>query len=124
MDQEVLVEGGLALVTAMDREGVSPRMAVWVHNTDTDTWKLWLVPPNELTDKRDFYRRLAQIISAHRSELSGLEISDTEFVQADHPGVVGLGRFIRAPGLVTAHFTANRFNGYLLPEVILLRSNL
>jgi hypothetical protein len=45
MDQNTLVSSGHALVSELDKAGFRPRLAMWVHNTDTDTWKLWIVPP-------------------------------------------------------------------------------
>jgi hypothetical protein len=72
MDQGTLVSSGHALVRAMDDAGFRPRLGMWVHNTDTDTWKLWLVPPHGKTDKTDFYRHIAQIVSkqSRSSEVS------------------------------------------------------
>ena len=108
----------------MDATGFGPRLAMWVHNTDTDTWKLWLVPPAGKEDKADFYRQIAQIVSKHRTELGSIDASDTEMVLDTHPAVQGLGKFMRMPGLGSAHFSGNRFNGYYLPDGIILRSNL
>ncbi|HTW35467.1 MAG TPA: hypothetical protein VMD53_12690 [Rhizomicrobium sp.] len=122
MDQNTLVSGGQALVKAMDETGFHPRIAMWVHNTDVDTWKLWLVPPAGHADKSDFYRRIAEIVTKHRTELSGIDASDTEMVPATHPAMQGISKFIRAPGLLNIHFAGNRFNGFYLPEGIILRS--
>ncbi len=124
MDQNTLVSSGHALVTEMDATGFSPRVAMWVHNTDTDTWKLWLVPPKGSKDKADFYRRIAQIVSAHRAEVGNLDASDTEMALDTHPAVQGISQFMRISGLGAAHFSGNRFNGYYLPDGIIMRSNL
>jgi hypothetical protein len=124
MDQNILVTSGHALVRALDKAGIPPRAALWVHNTETDTWKLWLVPPHGMTDKRDFYRRLAEIITKNRSELGGIDASDTEMVLDSHPAMKGLKNFIRAPGLGSIHFSGNRFNGFYLPDGIILRVDL
>lgn len=124
MDQEILVKSGHALVKAMDSAGIPPRIAMWVHSTDTDSWKLWIVPPPSLTDKREFYRRIAELISKNQTELAGIEVSATELVDSSHPAMRGIGVFIRAPGLVTVQFLGNRFGSYYLPDGIILRSNL
>lgn len=124
MDQNILVKSGQALVKALDEASVSPRMAMWVHNADTDTWKLWLVPPKGMNDKREFYRKLSEIISKNRVEFGGIDASDTEMVSDSHPAMKGLGRFINAPGLGNISFSGNRFNGFYLPDGIILRSNL
>lgn len=109
---------------AMDDAGFPPRMAVWVHNTDTDTWKLWVVPPKGLTDERDFFRRCAAVVSANRPSLGGLDVSDVKMVEETHPAMVGLSVAVRVPGLARVHFSGNRFNGFYLPDCIILRSAL
>jgi hypothetical protein len=63
------VNSGHTLVRALDDAGLSPRLAMWVHSTDTDTWKLWVVPPEGVNDKQEFYRRIAEIITKHRADL-------------------------------------------------------
>ena len=124
MDQNTLVSGGHALIKAMDDVGLHPRVAMWVHYADTDSWKLWIVPPPGLTDKREFYRRVSEIVSSRRTELGGIDASDTEMVLDTHPAMQGIGRFIRQPGLGSTFFAGNRFNGYYLPQGIILRSEL
>jgi hypothetical protein len=124
MDKNLLVSSGQALVRALDAADLAPRFAMWVHNTDTDTWKLWLVPPATVTDKRDFYRRISSVVSNHRAELGGIDTSDTEMVVDSHPAIKGLRGFIRAPGLGSIHFAGNSFNGFNMPDGIILRSDL
>jgi hypothetical protein len=122
LDQAILVSGGHALVKALDAAGIPPRLAMWVHFTDTDTWKLWTVPPNGMLDKREYYRQVAEVIAKNRVELGDLSASDVEMVSEKHPGVQGIGRFLHAPGLTSAHFSGNVFNGFYLPDGIILRS--
>jgi hypothetical protein len=124
MDQNILVSSGHALVKALDDAGIAPRVAMWVHNTDTDTWKLWIVPPAGFRDKHEFYRRIAEIVSKNHAVLGGIGASDTEMVLETHPAMKGLRQFIRMPGLGSAYFSGNRFNGYYLPDGIILRSDL
>ena len=124
MDQNTLVSSGHALITALDAAKLAPRLAMWVHGTDTDTWKLWLVPPKGVTDKQDFYRRVAQTISQHRAEVGGIDVSDAEMISDAHPAVRGLASFIRAPGLGNISFSGNSFNGFYLPDGIILRVDL
>ena len=124
MDQNTLVSGGHALVTELDKAGFRPRVAMWVHNTDTDTWKLWIVPPAGFTDKHDFYRRISMIVAKNRAALGGIDASDTEMVLDTHPAVKGLKSFLKAPGLGSVHFSGNRFNNFYLPDGIILRVDL
>lgn len=124
MDKELLVRSGHALVSAMDDDGIAPLLAMWVHNTDTDTWKLWIVPPTNLSDKHNFYRRISQIVSKNRETLGGIDASDTELIASNHPAVQGIGRFMRLDGLGSAFFSGNTFNGFYLPDGIILRSSI
>ena len=124
MDQNTLVSAGHALVKALDATGLNPRLAMWVHATDTDTWRLWIVPPAGLTDKRKFYRRVSEVVSKNRTDLGGIDASDTEMVLDSHPAVQGLRGFMDMPGLGSAYFSGNLFNEYYLPDGIILRINL
>jgi hypothetical protein len=122
MDQGTLVTSGHALVRALDAAGLAPQLAMWVHSTDTDTWKLWIVPPTKVKDKQEFYRRVSELITAHRNEVGGLSASDIEMVQTEHPAVQGLSSFMRVEGLSNINFSGNRFNSYYLPDGIVLRA--
>jgi hypothetical protein len=98
--------------------------SMWVHNTDTDAWKLWIVPPAGFKDKHEFYRQIAEIVSKNRAALGNIDASDTEMVLDTHPAMIGIGRFLKMGGLGSANFWGNIFNGYYLPNGIILRSDL
>jgi hypothetical protein len=108
----------------MDSEAFSPRLAMWVHNSDTESWKLWLVPPTGVRDKLEFYKRVSTIIANHRAELAGIDASDTQMVVDTHPAMQGMKSFLRAEGLTNIAFSGNLFDGFYLPEGIILRSAL
>ena len=124
MDQNTLVSAGHTLVKALDAIDLVPRVAMWVHATDTDTWKLWIVPPVGLTDKQEFYRRVSEVVSQNRVALGGIDASDTEMVLDSHPAVQGLRGFMSMPGLGSVYFSGNRFNEFYLPDGIILRIEL
>lgn len=124
MDQNILVSAGHALIKALDAIGLNPRLAMWVHATDTDTWKLWIVPPAGLTDKQEFYRRVSEEVTKNRADLGGIDASDTEMVLDSHPAMRGLQGIIRIPGLGSTYFAGNRFGDFYLPDGIILRSDL
>jgi hypothetical protein len=123
MDQNALVSDAHALISSMDEAGVPPRLAMWVHTPETDTWKLWITPPIALADKRAFYRTVAKVIAANRDSLSGMDASDTEMLPETHPAAEGLKRFIRIPELGSVRFIGNKFNAFYLPDGIILRVN-
>ena len=121
MDTNTLVTEGQTLVRWLDHGKVKPRGAVWVYSSDTDRWRLWIVPSAAVSDKAEFYKLIAETISQHRDEMPTLDVSSIELKSSDHPAVKGLGQFIHMPGLGAATFTNNRFNGYLLPDGVVLR---
>ncbi len=126
MDQNLLVSSGQALIKALDKSGLHARVAIWVHNTDADTWKLWIVPPAkfEQKDKLAFYKRISEIVSQNRAVLGSIDASDTQMVLESHPAMKGLGRLFKMPDLGNAYFSGNNFNGFYLPDGIVLRSDL
>lgn len=125
MDSNSLVISGHALVRALDKSALSPRLAMWVHSPDIDIWKLWLVPPEGQfrgqESRRDFYVRVAKVIAQEGDALSDIDASDIEMLLDNHPVVEGLRKFIRQPGLGSTHFSGNSFNGFYLPDGIILR---
>lgn len=119
MDQTLLVSEGQRLIELLDRTRARPRAAMWVHHPDSGAWKLWIVPDEEVQDKREFYRIVAEVIAQNPN--FGLDVSSTEFVRADHPAIRGMQKVLRMPGIGSAYFTGNTFNGYYLPEGVVLR---
>jgi hypothetical protein len=124
MDQSSLVTTGHRLVEALETAGMKIRAAMWVNNTETGSWKLWLVPEKSLKDKREFYRRVAEVISKDRNAYSDIDISDTEFIQDTHPAIKAMKSLFRVTGLSQIHVTRNLMNGYFLPDGIILRMDL
>jgi hypothetical protein len=109
---------------AFRRASVPPRAALWVHATDTDTWKLWIIPHRSLTDQREFYRRLARIVSNHRNELGGVDAADVEMITDEHPAIRGMRGAFRVTGQSVVSVRDSVFNGYYLPEALILEMNL
>lgn len=124
MDKDLLVTAGQKLVTALDAGPVKPKVAMWVHNPDTDTWKLWIVPAAKNTDQNEFYRLVSEAISKHRDDLGGLDISSVTLVKDTHPAITGMKGFIHMPGLGSAFVSNNRVNGFFVPDGIILRMDL
>ncbi len=121
MDKTALVAEGQTLVRRLDESKARPRGAIWVYSSDTDTWKLWIIPAVALIDKAEFYRLVSEAISAHRDEMPTLDVSSVEMKAANHPAVRGLGLVVRMEGLGSANFSNNLFNGFFLPDGVVLR---
>ena len=121
MDTNTLVKEGQCLVRHLDEGKVKPRGAVWVYSSDTELWRLWIVPSAQVTDKHEFYRLVSETISKYRAEMPTLDVGSVELKAADHPVVQGLGKFLRMEGIGAATFSNNRFNGFFLPDGVVLR---
>jgi hypothetical protein len=120
MDQELLVKAGHIIIQELTDIQKAPRAALWVHSTDTDTWKFWIVPARTQTDKREFYRVLSVIISKRRADLGGIDAADAEMILDNHPAIKGLGKAFRVGGQSAITVKDCVFDGYYLPEAIIL----
>ena len=121
MDRNILVAEGQSLIRHLDEGKLKPRGAVWVYSSDTDSWKLWIVPSASVTDKAEFYRVISETISQHRDEMPSLDVSFVELKSADHPAVQGLEKIFRMDGLGAATISNNRLNGFFMPDGVVLR---
>ncbi len=124
MDQDILVSQAQILTRYLDQTRLKPKAVMWVYSEDTNTWRLWIVADAAVSDKREFYRIIAEVISAHSDKLHGLDISSIEGVSPDHPAMKGMRSFLKMPGLGSARFTGNRFNGFYLPDGVVVRMDL
>jgi hypothetical protein len=123
MDSAFLVGTGHKIVDLFSAEHMPPRAAIWVHNPDDDVWKLWIVPPPELTDMREFYHRAVTAISKHR-EVGDFDAADIRLVSGDHPIMKGLGPMYRVTGNNEIRVSSTMVNGYYLPDGIILHMTL
>lgn len=121
MDKDVLVAEAQSLIRWLDETRAKPRVAMWVYSSETDSWRLWIVPAEKI-EKSDFFLILSDVISKHRAEIPGFDIGMIDFKRADHPAVKGLEKFVRMDGIGNVRMSQNYFNGFLLPEGIVLRA--
>jgi hypothetical protein len=120
MDQDLLVASGHRLIDLLTEDRIPPRAVLWVHNPDTDTWRLWIVPHPSVRDKKEFYRRLAVLVSGNRSSLHGLDGSDVEMIAEHHPAVTALKSILTVEVASSVHIDHNMLGGFYIPEGIIL----
>lgn len=123
MDRAVLVRGGHALMRLLEAKGLVLCAAVWVYDSQSETWKLWVVPKAR-PDKHLFYRIVAELFSQHRELLNGIDPSDIELREAAHPALVGLAGLTRVSGMQDVTVDNNLLNDYYLPDGIILMLDL
>lgn len=123
MDKNLLVKSGSEFLRLLDATKAKPQFMMWVLHAESDTWKLWVVPANEKLDGREFYGAVSKVISENFSSLAGLDSSSIELKDVHNPAVKALGSFVHFP-FGTSHFSNNTFDGFYLPDGIILRSDL
>ena len=124
MDQETLVKSGHALLRHLDDTPAAPRLAMWVSFSDTEEWRLWIVPPNSLQDKREFYKIVASTINQFKAEMPDMHVSSVQYMNDNKPLVKAMGDAYHVPGLTSERLSGNTVNGIYIPDGVLLRSNL
>lgn len=81
-----------------------------------------MVPPSGVADKRAFYLRVACVQASH-TDVQTPDSGELQFVEAGHRAIVGLGKFIRIrDGAIPMR--ANMFDGFFLPDCVVLRMDL
>lgn len=121
MDTTALVKEAHKLIQLMDSSGFSPQGAVLVNSSETGSWRLWIIPPNELVDKKLFYGKISSIIVDNQSEFSAIDAGDVDQILADHPAIGGISQMFKITGFSEIHVSGSTFNGFYIPEMIVLR---
>lgn len=124
MDQALLVRNGHHLLDALAQKGMPARAALWVHDLDVDSWRLWIVPPKSVSNKHEFYRKVSEVISENGSDLAGTDASDTEMISETHPAIQGLSQMFHVSGKSSIHLKNSLMNGFYLPDGIILHMEL
>lgn len=124
MDQTELVRVGHKLVELMDQTEIAPLMAMWVRKDDLEIWRLWILPSDSKMTEREFYRKVSVLITEHRDDFPNFEASDIELIEKDHPAIIGLSKLFCFPGFGEVSISNNTFNGFYLPEGVVLRLDL
>jgi len=117
-----VVKAGHKLIERLEKRRIPINAALWVVDPDTKFWRLWLFPAAPPIDKHDFYRSVSEIMSADPEIFTGMDAADTEFVSDNHPAISALRTLLRTEkGSIVMR--NNIFNGYYLPDSIVLRMN-
>lgn len=124
MDQDSLVTSGHALVRHLDETPAAPRLAMWVSFSDDAEWRLWIVPPDSLRDRREFYRIVTNTILQFKDEMPAIDFSSVQYMNDNKPLVRAVRDAYHAPGLTREKLSGNTVNGIYIPDGVLLRSNL
>jgi hypothetical protein len=121
MDNPALVTASNRLLEYLDKTEMSPRAVLWVSNSDHDSWKLWVVPKKGFTDKQNFYRIVSEQLSKHRDVLGAVDIAMIEMKEENHPAIQGASKAFRVEGNNSIYVSENSYNGFYMPDGVILR---
>ncbi|MFM9845944.1 MAG: hypothetical protein ACKVP3_02135 [Hyphomicrobiaceae bacterium] len=124
MDSSILVSAGHELLDTLEAKGLKPRAAMWVHNTDIDTWKLWVVPPKNFSDQRAFYRQVVEAIAESGNPFPDIDASDVEMVSDSHPAIASLAKLIKVTDKSSVTLHNNKLGNFYLADGIILRMDI
>lgn len=120
MDQEALVKAAAALISGLEANGTPVRGAMWIHMTETNGWRLWVVGKKDV-DKKEFYAAVASQLPSIEKEYPDFSISDVELKPDTDPSIQALAQFIKAEGLHSVSMSRVMVDGIYTPEGVLLR---
>lgn len=120
MDQDALVNAAKVLIDGLDQQEIKVRAAMWVHRSENDSWRLWIVVPEKI-EKKPFYQAVASLQSSIEEKFPDFTLSDVEMRSDTDPVIKALAVMIRAEGFATVHLSRNMVNGVYTPDGILLR---
>ena len=121
MDRDPLVDKGHTLIDLLEAEGLKIAVAIWIQNPEADAWRFWLTPEDKLDDKREFYRRIAEIIAKHRDVLPDLDASDTELISKDNPVVKSMRGLFSVKERSLVRLTNCTIDSVFIPAALILK---
>ncbi|MCR9140486.1 MAG: hypothetical protein NXI27_31340 [Alphaproteobacteria bacterium] len=119
MDQEILVSEAQRLTQALDDTKIEPRAVLIAVSSETGNWKVWIVPKDDSINKQEFYRIVAEQISA--MELKNIDVGSVELRSSTNAAIVGMSHLVRMDEIGSAHVSNNIINGILMPDGIVIR---
>lgn len=119
MDQSTLVKEVQTLTMALDGTKIAPRAVMITMPSETNSWKVWIVPHSVQFNKPEFYRIIAEVIT--QNDLKNIDMGSVELRPSTYPGVVGLSKLLHMEGVGSVNVSSNSYEGMLLPDGIVIR---
>ncbi|GGD93169.1 hypothetical protein GCM10011390_09910 [Aureimonas endophytica] len=111
---------GHLFLDELDKTRFRPDAALWVHDTDLDAWRLWVVPAVPKPDKHEFYRTVSTVLSRAGSRID-LSPSAVRLVPFDHPAIRALAAIYGGDRQGDLSLSSNMLNGFFIPDGIVIR---
>ncbi|MDP3896923.1 MAG: hypothetical protein Q8Q62_09630 [Mesorhizobium sp.] len=118
------VEAGLNLVHALDKKGFGVIAALWLYNSDTETWRMVIGYEGARKDLERKYLEAATISAEWRKQHPDepiLDLSSVRITSADDSLLVGLKPVVRVDGIGEIRFSRNMVNGIYVEDSLIHR---
>ena len=118
---ETDVNRGLMTVNALDTKGFPVAAALWLFNSERDSWRFILATP-----KLDELGRVAAyeaLISALEGAAFALRAEDISLVSPKDPLMLQMGTAVRVEGIAQTRVTNSSFNGVYIEDALVYRLN-
>ena len=119
------VRSGAEFLEALDESGFNADAALWIYNSETDTWKLTIAYSGKKSDIEQKYRQAADVLSRLRENAEGdapvLDLSKVRIVHDSDMLISGLRPVIRVEGVSSVRFSQNMINGIYVEDALIYR---
>lgn len=116
-----MIEEGRRLLTALDKADVAVRAALWLYNSERETWTLQLaMPAFDALGPRASYEALEKVI---RSAKIGLRLDQVGVARSDAPMIETLRSAVKTPVKAVSGiwFTQNVVEGVVVEDAYIYR---
>lgn len=118
------IDAGLNLIRALDERNYGVVAALWLYNSDMDSWRMTIAYQGARKDLEKKYLEAA-IISADWREKNPeepiLDLSKVKITSADDKLIAGLGPALRVDGIGEIRFSRNTINGIFVEDALIHR---
>lgn len=108
-----------ALTRALDGTKIAPKAVMITISSETNTWKVWIVPSTDEINKPEFYRIISEIIT--QSNLKNIDSLSVELRPSTNLSVIGISKIVHLKGVGSVNVSKNTYKGALLPDGIVIR---
>lgn len=118
------IDAGLGLIRALDADNFKVSAALWLYNSDLDSWRMIIAYQGPKKDLEKKYLEAATIAANWRSahpDQPILDLSKVKITSADDKLIVGLRPAIRIDGLAEVRFSHNTVNGIYVEDALIHR---
>lgn len=118
------IDAGLTLIRALDEAGYGTVAALWLYNSDTETWRMTIAYDGPRADLQSKYLQAAEISADWRGKHPDqpiLDLSKVRITSADDKLISALRPVVRLEGVGEVRFSQNVVDGIFVEDALLHR---